>query len=175
MLEGVPFVFRREWSVWEEIRDEIRCCLGTPQTFLRLTGSANTGWSFRTGNAFDPARSDLDLLLIDSGLFAELEVAVNRSLAARTAGEPWATTRWKTLAVADVKRHLKRRFVQLDRLPAKLAVQRRFLRCREAISRILTERSATPTLKKVSFRVYETEDAAIRQLARSLEPGALAA
>jgi hypothetical protein len=68
-LTDGAFYFRDKPEVYLAIKDSISSKTGTPTSMIRVCGSAYWGKSFKSGYDFRPSVSDLDIALIDAGLF----------------------------------------------------------------------------------------------------------
>jgi len=69
---GYPtFVFQGEEERQYEILNKISIYLGVSYTSIQVAGSAKAGKSFHKNKDFTPGKSDLDIAIVDSDLFAK--------------------------------------------------------------------------------------------------------
>jgi len=75
LAEGIPFAFRGQPMIYQAVRDCVAKRLGVPPNAVTLIGSGRIGYSLSPcpefGRAFG-THSDLDLAIIEEGLFSKL-------------------------------------------------------------------------------------------------------
>ena len=71
LLDGIPHIFRGDAAQLRAFRAHIAHALGAPAADIYIVGSAHLGFSLNPHHYFRPllAHSDLDLIVIHSGLF----------------------------------------------------------------------------------------------------------
>src|SRR6266403_3004433 len=76
LAEGIPFAFSGLPMIYEAVRDYVGQRLGVPATAITLIGSGRIGYSMSPSPEFGRPfgkHSDLDLSIIQQGLFSKLE------------------------------------------------------------------------------------------------------
>ena len=64
--------FSDNYDLQLALYDEICEFLKLPISAIRLVGSAHTGFSLVRGTPFDPEKSDLDIAIVDAGMYLQL-------------------------------------------------------------------------------------------------------
>ena len=76
--DRAPYAFEPGSTAWDTFRDELVSGLGIARSDIRVVGSARFGFSLKPGHNLRSFRdtSDIDVVVVNSGLFDELWLAV---------------------------------------------------------------------------------------------------
>jgi hypothetical protein len=173
LAEGIPFAFRGLPMIYEAVRDCVARRLGVPARAITLIGSGRIGYSMSPlpefGRPFGK-HSDLDLSIVEHGLFSKLEKDYRTWKADLDAGtaKPRNTNEerfWPENA-RILPRNLAMGFVDPYKIPAyfkygtaQLIVQTQW----HVLSRMRVT-SGAPDVRAVSIRVYRDWNAFTNQM-----------
>jgi hypothetical protein len=78
---AVPFAFSQKPATWDAFRDELVSGLNITRDEVRIIGSGRFGFSLRPGRNLHPFndKSDIDVVIVNPGLFDELWKALLRA------------------------------------------------------------------------------------------------
>ena len=71
-LSCPTFIFKENENIDFEIRDRISKLYSIPVRSVRVIGSAKTGFSLIKNTDFEKGRSDLDIAIVDEGIFIKI-------------------------------------------------------------------------------------------------------
>lgn len=169
-LDGIPHAFRDRWEHWERIRDITRETLGIEPHCVRITGSANHGWSWARKTEWDKSRSDLDLFLISPHHFDVISEAISELLGSSPPARRPGLESGRAIKI--LRQQHGRGFVSLWHVKPKRPVIAPFTRCQTLISNYAYKHGLIPRddPKNLSkMRLYRDFAAAERQLIRNFE------
>ena len=177
MREGIPYFLKDHPIAWEALRTYLAGQLGVSTRDVALVGSAKLGYSLKVEKYAEPynrRKSDIDLLLVSEKHFQRLvddaetwlrefdaEIVTPRNKKTRS--------RWENNQ-KEVPKHIKRGFVQVDRVPPLdryETVSKISWLCKEV--GIQVQRYADDIPKEVSMRVYKDWKSFEKQNSKTLD------
>ncbi len=90
--DDAPFVFNHDSAQWERFRAVIADGISVDRTDIRIVGSARFGFSLKPWRKLDAFRStsDIDIVVVNTGLFDELWLALLAAVYPKPPTVAWA-------------------------------------------------------------------------------------
>lgn len=163
-LEGIPHCLEDDWAKWERCRGIIAKTVNANLGIqinpidIRLIGSRNIGWKFKTSQSYDE-KSDWDWLIINNELYRVVQEDAEQyweeyALKNKNAGKAMKTyVEW-----------IRRGFIQTDHIPMKCSI----LNTVRDIKKLL-EVELNSKKQDVTFRIYRDYESAMRQWSKSFK------
>lgn len=148
LTDGAEYFLDKK-NIYLDIKDEISSELGVPLSMIKICGSAYWGRSFIKDEPFEPSISDLDVALIDAGLFVKClsevrEETRNYSNLTRFLGNPTNPIMFQDYAV-------KKGIIRIDIMPVT-----RSKKILEHTSDAISKKYVNH-FSKISFMIYDSE------------------
>ncbi len=165
LQERTPAAFASQPMLWEALREWVAARLRVHAREFGLSGSAQSGFSLaahKSGAPFNPSGSDLDMFVVNSGIFATIEGEA-RIFSARnfenSVFQPQAET---------VQRQLGMKYLDLNQVPAQHTLYPVISTARNDAS-ILIDRLKMHgfQLKPSHFRIYRDWESLTNWVKRS--------
>lgn len=178
ITEGIPFAFKDNPLLYEEIRSFIATGIGVHTKEVTIVGSGRTGYSLtkrKWGNPFVPTTSDLDFVIISNDLFKKLVIDFQKWVSdfhsRKTVPLDATQTRSWLNAIATVHRNIPKGYINTRQLFSNYSypvVKQCNLTMRRLKDKIHLTPSA-PSISDVSIRVYASWKYCIKQLDESFK------
>jgi hypothetical protein len=172
ITEGIPYAFKDEPLIYEEVREFIAKCINVHSKEVTLVGSGRIGYSLKKkvwGKSFTNS-SDLDFTIISNNLFSKLVIdfqkwvgeVESKKIKPRTPNELRA---WLG-SIEVIDRNIPRGFIYTKNLlPYKIyPTARKCYNTMNILQERLSKTKDAPQISDASIRVYSDWKSCIRQL-----------
>ncbi|POD76266.1 hypothetical protein BKM17_12450 [Pseudomonas syringae group genomosp. 3] len=177
LSEGIPHAFSLSPAIYQQLRTDLSRKLSVGAKDISVVGSSRVGYSlahYKFGKEFSHD-SDLDLCVVNSGLYANIASDAERFIEHMASGITTANNqRTQDLWIANCRtlaENIKRGFVDTNKVPSIKDKYDQVYHIRNSLY-FLGERlkvtQGAPHFKSISVRVYEDWQSMASQVARSL-------
>ncbi|THF84606.1 hypothetical protein [Cohnella fermenti] len=178
ITEGIPYVFRNNPMIYEQVRTWLSAQLGINEKEITIIGSARTGYSlssFPNYGAEYNSGSDLDFSIISMDLFEKLTGDFNCWISDYSNDKvnpknDEEEKYWK-LNKNGVPNQIKRGFIDHNKIPYKntYPTAQNLGQTMYLLNERIRLTKNAPFTKKASIRIYKNWDSFIRQLMINIE------